>query len=503
MALNDLEQVLTLATEWCAARQCANGGWVSIPDPRVTETALGCLALKRTADVASRQARRWLRGAVVQRHHPAAEAFETALRSLALDEHCVLDLRSPEFAGTVVSARARLIQVLALWKGRSVLGGLDPVELRETIRRGCDASGDTRLKPWSKAELFAAMTLVEAYAANWGTAGEAAGELQKHQSPDGSFYGNPISTALAFLALDAVAPRTSQWSDARRWLIGNQRSDGTWRFCSSDVWDTTLMMRAFNGVPLFDRECRPRAIEFLCRTQNDDGGWPFSAHLESDNDSSSAALIALAGRHLHTDRVRRAISYFADRQTADGLWRTWQFSEDPAVPDVVAHVISALSRHAGEHSIPLDRARAWLAETRGPTGRRAAGWYRGFPYATSELVEALEHQPAAVSAANELASTQNPDGGWSPEPGEESCASATGLALTALYRAEVSDCDRWLAGTDYLVRTQRADGTWPGQPEMYGPRPLLTHFQTQTHAFVTMGVRAAQAHHRALLGRTA
>ncbi len=43
----------------------------------------------------------------------------------------------------------------------------------------------------------------------------------------------------------------------------------------------------------------------------------------------------------------------------------------------------------------------------------------------------------------------------------------------------------------YLLNAQEADGSWSGKPEMYGPRPLLTHFRSTTHAFVGFGLMAA------------
>ncbi|MFY0533470.1 hypothetical protein [Nannocystis pusilla] len=52
---------------------------------------------------------------------------------------------------------------------------------------------------------------------------------------------------------------------------------------------------------------------------------------------------------------------------------------------------------------------------------------------------------------------------------------------------------------DYLMDIQQPDGTWPGTPELYGPRPLVYHLPTNTHAFAGMGLMAAWrrlSHHR-------
>ena len=40
----------------------------------------------------------------------------------------------------------------------------------------------------------------------------------------------------------------------------------------------------------------------------------------------------------------------------------------------------------------------------------------------------------------------------------------------------------------WLVDSQRPDGSWSGVPEMLGPRPLVSHYPSQTHAFAASGV---------------
>ena len=57
---------------------------------------------------------------------------------------------------------------------------------------------------------------------------------------------------------------------------------------------------------------------------------------------------------------------------------------------------------------------------------------------------------------------QNADGGWSQAKGMASDAWATGQALYALAHAGVKADDPVIArGQAFLVRTQRADGSWP------------------------------------------
>jgi squalene-hopene/tetraprenyl-beta-curcumene cyclase len=66
------------------------------------------------------------------------------------------------------------------------------------------------------------------------------------------------------------------------------------------------------------------------------------------------------------------------------------------------------------------------------------------------------------AAVNGLNTLQNSDGGWSQLPDRPSDAYATGQVLYALHLAEVApDAEPILKGVQFLIRTQRDDGSWP------------------------------------------
>ncbi|QCX81535.1 Squalene--hopene cyclase [Streptomyces sp. YIM 121038] len=493
-----MDRALGLATRHALATQWPDGSWSSLPGPRITETALCTLALARSphpgADRAAERGRVWLAGgAVPQDHHPVAQAVEAALLSLALGTGGPIDVSHPSFADRALSARARLIQAIALHTGRATHGGTGPAALRTLLASALATPG--RLKRWTRVELWAAHALVEAAHGNRPAARRAARAIADEQSPAGDFFANPVTTALAALALQAAAPGTAAALGAARNLITGQHPDGTWRFATSDVWDTALTVRAFRGAAAFDRRGLPAAVAFLVEAQNPDGGWPYRSGVESDNDTTAAALIALGGASgVPGTTVGAALRHLAGQQTPDGLWRTWQSAGDPPVDDVIAHVVTALDRHQGRHRTRSATARRWLAERLRTQGRWHAGWYRGLPYATAEVLPAVGAAALEVGhpAARALAETRNPDGGWPVEAGGPSAPAATGLALAALERGGLLDAGHWAEGLAYLLETQRADGTWPGVPLMYGPRPLLTHFPTHTHAFAADGLFAGK-----------
>lgn len=482
-----------LAVEHCISLQRPDGSWEVAPDGRIFETALAGYALAHTPGRLDRRAvaraRAWVESAAPQEHHPVSFLLEDTLRRIIVGAGGAVDLTAPELDAPVLASRTMLLHTLALHAGLEVRARRSEDELRELVAREYERCTRAKHKQWSKVELIALHILLQARAGRQ-TAVEAAGfDLVHVQAPRSGFFFNPISTALAYIALCIAAPTSDPWFVLRSQLLEHQQADGSWRFCTSDVWDTSLIVRAFAGQPAFVQTALQPALDFLQATQNVDGGWPFRSGVESDNDTTGAVVLALRGTMQGERTKDRALAYLGRVQMDSGLWRTWQFRDDPPVEDVVAHVLSALDAYRGRHRIAVGAARRWLAAEVERRGVWAASWYRGEPYALAEIGRALGPDHALVRhGVDALAARQNEDGGWSPEPGGASTASATGLALQAIVDRHPARVDRAL---QYLVDAQRADGTWPGHPDMFGPRPLLSHFTTHTQAFVVGGIRAA------------
>jgi hypothetical protein len=81
------------------------------------------------------------------------------------------------------------------------------------------------------------------------------------------------------------------------------------------------------------------------------------------------------------------------------------------------------------------------------------------------------------AAAQELIEAQRPDGGWAQRDGMESDAYATGSVLVALHEAVglAPDGEVYRKGVSYLLKTQRADGTWLVRSRS---RPFQTYFES-------------------------
>jgi squalene-hopene/tetraprenyl-beta-curcumene cyclase len=489
-----VEACLDRAVEHILSLQRTDGSWEMLPDARIFETALCGYALSHTpGDLDARavaQAREWAAAATPQSHHPVSHLIEVALRRILLGSGGTIDLTAPELNAPVMASRGTLLYTLALHAGLEVHAPYTEAELRRRVAQEYERSSQASLKLWSKVELISIHILLQSRAGHVAAVETAGFDLVHVQSPTAGFFFNPVSTALAYIALCIAAPGSDPWYLLRARLLQDQQPDGTWRFCSSDVWDTSLIVRSFSSHEWFVREGQQPALDFLQATQSNDGGWPFRSGVESDNDTTGAVMLALRGTLQGERTVDRALAYLARVQMDNGLWRTWQFRDDPPVEDVVAHVLSGLNAYAGRHHIDTAAARSWLVEQVERRKAWAASWYRGVPYAIAEIGSALGfHHPLVRAGVDTLAASQREDGGWGPDLEGPSTASATGLALMAVAKHHPQRVQHALR---YLVETQRPDGTWPGTPDMYGPRPLLSHFTTHTQAFVVGGILAVR-----------
>jgi hypothetical protein len=154
----------------------------------------------------------------------------------------------------------------------------------------------------------------------------------------------------------------------------------------------------------------------------------------------------------------------AAEQTENGSWSTWPETRPPIFgsSDESLTVLATLAvlpvAATGDDAAKAlrDKAVRWLAETKTDDDPQSIAlrlvlWNRlGRPAKEAEpLVKRIKER-------------QNEDGGWSQSKGMASDAWATGQALYALAQAGVkSDEPAIRRGQVFLIKTQRADGSWP------------------------------------------
>jgi squalene-hopene/tetraprenyl-beta-curcumene cyclase len=294
--------------------------------------------------------------------------------------------------------------------------------------------------------------------------------------------------------------------------------------CQSPVWDTALAMVALQDaeVPrddpvlqraadwLLGEEVRVRGDWAVRRPMLAPGGWAFEFANDNYPDVDDTAEVVLALLRVKTgprsarfsrmkEAIARARSWVEGMQSADGGWGAFDADNTRAVArelpfldfgevidepsaDVTAHALEMLAALGLAQDEPARRGREWLLAAQEDDGSWYGRWGVNYVYGTGAAVPALvsagvaPSEPCVRRAVHWLESHQNPDGGWGEDARSyddpayagrgASTASQTAWALLALHAAgERSPALR--RGIDWLLSTQRPDGSWD-EPQYTG-----------------------------------
>ncbi len=297
-------------------------------------------------------------------------------------------------------------------------------------------------------------------------------------------------TALAMIALaDAgVAADDPAMVAAAQWLLGEEvTQSGDWTVARPGLRPGGWAFE-FANVNYPDVDDTAEVVLALRRVA--------AARSAARNGSSRAA-----GLRSDIDAaIGRAERWVRGMQSSDGGWGAFDadntrslvrelpfldFGEvlDEPSADVTAH---ALEMFAGLELLDTPAARRgvrWLVAQQEPGGSWFGRWGVNHCYGTGAAVPALI--AAGVAPAEEcirravgwLERHQNEDGGWGEDPRSyddpawvgrgPSTASQTAWALLALHAAARHDSQALTRGVQWLVCTQRADGTWD-EPQYTG-----------------------------------
>jgi len=288
--------------------------------------------------------------------------------------------------------------------------------------------------------------------------------------------------------------------------------------CFSPVWDTAICMFAMgeSGVStapvapsdgltraadwLLSKEVRRKGDWSIKRPDLEPGGWAFEFANESYPDIDDTAMVLLALRHARATSAerqanaeRRAIAWLLGMQSGDGGWaafdvdNNWRlltkvpFADhnamlDPTCPDITGRVMDALVRSGvpPTHDA-IARGVRFLLQSQERNGSWFGRWGVNYIYGTFLAMRGLRAAglpPAHVAierAAEFLKSAANRDGGWGesclsynekrfvPAPSTPSQTAWALLGLAAAGRRDLAVAQR---GIEFLLQTQRPDGTW-------------------------------------------
>ena len=222
-----------------------------------------------------------------------------------------------------------------------------------------------------------------------------------------------------------------------------------------------------------------RAREWVLAMQNSDGGW---GAFDRDNDAEFLCHVP-----------------FADHNAMI----------DPSTPDLTARVLESLGFWGMQLGDPaIDRAVRYVMDAQQRDGAWFGRWGVNYIYGTWQVMVGLRavgmrhDDPVMVDGARWLLAHQQDCGGWGETPKSYDdpslrgqgpvTASQTAWALLGLVAAGYGNDSAVESGVEYLLRTQKADGTWD-EPEFTGtgfPRVFYLRYHMYPIYFPLMALSA-------------
>jgi squalene-hopene/tetraprenyl-beta-curcumene cyclase len=327
--------------------------------------------------------------------------------------------------------------------------------------------------------------------------------------------------------------------------------------CVSPVWDTAWAIRALidSGVSP-DNSAVVKAGEWLIEKQIlDYGDWAVKNHqgkpgawaFEFDNrfypdvDDSAVVVMALhqtklPNEELKKQAINRALNWIASMQCQPGGWAAFDVDNnqdwlnsvpygdlkamiDPNTADVTARVLEMLG--ACNLSIKpdhLEKSLTYLLDEQESEGCWFGRWGVNYIYGTSGVLSALalinpqKYEVNIERGAAWLVKVQNNDGGWgetcfsyndSHLKGKgDSTASQTAWALIGLIAAGEATgklaTDSLEKGINYLLTTQKSDGTW--DESYFTGTGFPCHFYLKYHLYQQYFPLIALGRYQAIIG---
>ncbi|MFN8008099.1 MAG: squalene--hopene cyclase [Terriglobia bacterium] len=311
--------------------------------------------------------------------------------------------------------------------------------------------------------------------------------------------------------------------------------------CFSPVWDTALSIVALaeSGIPP-EHETLQRAGEWLLHKevksvgdwkvknpQGEPGGWFFEYTNEffPDVDDTLEVITALSKIHFTAEprekakreAIQRALKWALTMQNRDGGWGSFDkgcnkefltkipFADhnamiDPSTSDITGRGLETLSTMGFKKDHPgVVKAKEFLYAMQEPDGTWYGRWGCNYIYGTWLALWGLScigedmRQERLQAAGIWIRSVQNPDGGWGELPNSyddpatkgigPSTASQTAWALISLMTLGDFTSGGVRRGIEYLLRTQRADGSW--QDEFWTGTGFPKVFYLRYHLYAT------------------
>ena len=342
----------------------------------------------------------------------------------------------------------------------------------------------------------------------------------EHQETTGDWGGIQPAMLNAILSLNALGypndhPAVVKGLEALANFCIETGDELVLQSCISPIWDTALALKALvdSGVPadhpslvkgaqwLLDKEVRKPGDWRIKSPELEPGWWAFEFLNDwyPDVDDSGFVMIALKGiqvkdRKSMNGAIKRGITWCLGMQSKNGGWGAFDkdntkhllnkipFADleaniDPPSADLTGRMLELMGTFGYSREYPAAvRAIEFLKRTQEPEGPWWGRWGVNYLYGTWSVMCGLSAigedpaQPYIKRAINWIKSRQNIDGGWGETCESyhdrtlmgmgESTPSQTGWALLALMAVGEAGSSTVARGVQFLVGTQKGDGTW-------------------------------------------
>ncbi len=379
----------------------------------------------------------------------------------------------------------------------------------------------------------------------------------EHQEPTGDWGGIQPAMLNSVLALHCLGyandhPAVERGLEALANFCIETEEGIVLQSCISPLWDTALALKALldADVPanhpalinatqwLLDREVRKPGDWRIKSPDLDPGGWAFEFLNDWFPDVDDSGIVMMAIKDVKVknvrakeDAIKRGIAWCLGMQSKEGGWGAFDkdntkhilnkipFADlealiDPPTVDLTGRMLELMGSFGYPKSHPAAvRGLAYIKEQQEPDGSWWGRWGVNYIYGCWSVLSGLAaigedlSQPYIRKSVNWLKSRQNIDGGWGEscesydDPSlagfGETTPSQTGWALLALMAAGEVKAAAVAKGIQYLVTSQKPDGTW--DEERFTGTGFPKYFMIRYHIYRNVFPLMAMGTYRRLL----